>query len=144
MDFEKANASFSPHKPVNDKLAEAVFDLLPEDGAIMAVLDRQGAVWASDRPRFQQYARESKLLDQLCTRVDDGWEPAVCQLGGAAAAAILLDTERLECGYLLLILPDYTQEAALANMDLIEMLLHQTALIANLLDARSCPAPARG
>jgi hypothetical protein len=45
-----------------------------------------------------------------------------------------LATEQTNCGYVIIALPQYSPESTLINIDLIEILLNQTGLIAKLIE----------
>jgi len=100
----------------------------------MAIIDRQGNCWPSDSERFSQLNINETFLKELCDTIDDGAEPVVTQANDYSIIATQLTTDRTNCGYVLIALPQYTPESILINIDLIEMLLNQVGMIANLIE----------
>ena len=97
-------------------------------------MDREGHCWPSDSERFSELNLSESFLGKLCAQVDDGAEPVVTCADDCSIIAIQLATERTNCGYVVVILPQYSPESTLANIDLIEILLNQTNLIAKLIE----------
>ena len=122
---------------LNKKIASKAFTSLSEIGPFLAILDHDGGCTASDPERFAEFFSDARKLAQICTSIDDGCDPVITQAGGAAVVATQLDAERTRCGYLLVALPGYTYESAVANMDLIELLLDQMQVIAGLVEQNS-------
>lgn len=119
---------------LNKKIAGVAFTSLSQSGPFLAILDADGGCTASDPERFADFFSDARKLAQICTSIDDGCDPVITQAGGAAVVATQLDAERTRCGYLLVALPGYTYESAVANMDLIELLLDQMQVIAGLVE----------
>jgi hypothetical protein len=126
------NSAFA--KATADKAAEMIFGLLPEQGPVMVIMDNLGNCRPSDIERFQQLNIDESLLRELCEKIDDGSEPVLTQVDGASIVAAQLSTEYADCGYVFIILPQYSPESTLANIDLIEILLSQAGLIARLIE----------
>ena len=124
-------------RKLNKKIAGAAFASLSESGPFLAILDGDGNYSASDPDRFADFFSDARKLAQICTSIDDGCDPVITQAGGAVVVATQLDAERMRCGYLLVALPGYTYESAVANMDLIEVLLDQMQVIAGLVEQNS-------
>lgn len=123
-----------PGSALNEQIAHQIFDNLPEKGPAMAIIDRQGGCWLSNPEKFSQLSISESFLKELCDKIDDGTEPVVTQANDCSIIAAQLATERTNCGYILIALPQNTPEATLANIDLIEMLLNQVGIIANLIE----------
>jgi hypothetical protein len=119
---------------LNKQVAHQIFDILPEQGVIMAIIDRQGNCWLSNPEKFSQLNINESFLKELCDKIDDGTEPVVTQANECSIIATQLTTDRTNCGYVLITLPQYTPESTLANIDLIEVLLNQVGIIANLIE----------
>jgi len=128
------NSVFSRNCVLNEQIARQVFDVLPDDGLIMVIIDRDGHVWPSDSERFLEVGLAEPFLSELCAKIDDGVEPVVSQLAEHSIIASQLATDRSNCGYLVVVLPRYSPESTLANIDLIEVLLNQVGLIARLIE----------
>ena len=119
---------------LNDQIARQIFSILPENGPLIAIIDGQGNYWPSESKRFSQLNIDEQMLKQLCNRIDDGAEPVITQINDFGIVAIQLATERTNCGYVVLVMPKYTPESILANIELIEILLNQIGLIARLVE----------
>jgi len=128
------DSMFSPSYTLIDQIAGQIFDILPERGPIMVIMDRQGNLWPSNPEEFGKLNINESFLRELCAKVDDGAEPVVTQVSDVSITAAQLFTERSNCGYVIIVLPQYNPESTLINIDLIETLLHQTILIAELIE----------
>ena len=125
---------FSPSCVLNEQIARQIFDILPEQGPIMVIVDREGNCWPSDSEKFSELNINESFLRELCAKIDDGAEPVVTQAGDSSIIAAQLATERTNCGYVIIALPQYSPESTLINIDLIEILLNQIGLIAKLIE----------
>jgi hypothetical protein len=127
-------AVYSPSCVLNEQIARQIFDILPEDGPVMMIVSRQGNHWPSDAEGFAKLHISDGFIKELCAKVDDGDEPVITQISDFSMVATALATERTNCGYILLALPQYSPESTLANITLIEILLSQVGLIAHLIE----------
>ena len=125
---------FSPGGVLNEQIARQIFDILPECGPIMIITDNDGNCWPSDSEKFSKLNISELFLRELCAKIDDGTEPVVTQENDCSIIATQLVTERTNCGYVIIALPQYSPESTLANIDLIEVLLNQVGLIAKLIE----------
>jgi hypothetical protein len=125
---------FSPNCALNEQIAQQIFDILPEQGPIMVIMDRDGNCWSSNSEEFSKLNINESFLRELCAKIDDGAEPIVTQANDCSIIAAQLTTERANCGYVIIALPQYSPESTLINIDLIETLLNQTSLIAKLIE----------
>jgi len=125
---------FYPGGLLNEQIARQIFDILPEQGVVMAIMDRDGNCWPSDSQKFSDLNISDSLLRELCVKIDDGAEPVVTQAGDCSIIASQLATERTNCGYVIIALPQYSPESTLININLIEIFLSQLSLIANLIE----------
>jgi hypothetical protein len=125
---------FSPNCALNEQIANQIFDILPERGSIMVIMDRDGHCWSSNSEEFSKLNISESFLRELCAKIDDGAEPIVTQVNDCSIIAAQLTTERTHCGYVIIALPQYSPESTLINIDLIETLLNQTDLIAKLIE----------
>jgi len=125
---------FSPSGVLNEQIARQIFDILPEQGPIIVIMDRDGNCWPSDSEEFFKLNIGESLLRELCDKIDDGAEPIVTQANDFSIIAKQLATERTNCGYVIIALPQYSPESTLINIDLIEILLNQIGLIARLIE----------
>ncbi len=124
----------SPVAAFNEQVARQIFELLPERGLVMIIMDREGNCWPSDSEQFSKLNICKEFLKEICGKVDDGAEPIVTQANDCSIVAAQLATEQTNCGYVLLAMPQYSPESALANIDLIEIVLSQISLIARLIE----------
>jgi hypothetical protein len=125
---------FSPNCALNEQIAREIFDILPERGPIMVIMDRDDNCWSSNSEEFSKLNISESFLRELCAKIDDGAEPVVTQVNDCSIIAAQLTTERTHCGYVIIALPQYSPESTLINIDLIETLLNQTGLIARLIE----------
>ncbi len=123
-----------PRCMLNEQIARQFSDTLPEQGPTMAIIDRQGNCWPSNPEKFSQLNINESFLEGLCDKIDDGDEPVVTQANDCSIIAAQLATDRTNCGYVIIVLPQYTPESTLINIDLIEILLNQVSIIANLIE----------
>ncbi len=125
---------FSPAFLLNEQIARQLFEVLPEQGPIVLIMDRNGNSWPSDSEEFGKLNISESYLKELCSKIDDGVEPVVTQVNDCSIIAAQLATERSNCGYVIISLPQYSPESTLINITLIETLLNQFNLIAKLLE----------
>jgi hypothetical protein len=124
----------SPGSVLNEQIARQVFEVLPERGPLMLIMDRDGNSWPSNSEEFAKLNISESFLKELCAKIDDGAEPVVTQANDCSIVAAQLATERSNCGYVIVALPQYSPESTLVNIDLIEVLLNQLSLIAKLIE----------
>ena len=137
------DAMFSATYVLNERIAQRVFDVLPEGGPLLALVDGSGHYWASDPEAFMQLNVVETLLDDLRAQVDDGMEPATVQVGDTMVMVTQLHTERTNCGYLVLAVPRYETEMTQTSLDVVEALLSQVLLVANLVERCTLLSDAR-
>jgi hypothetical protein len=132
--MDSYSALLSQGAVLNEQIARQVFGLLPEQGPIMILMNRDGHYWPSDTERFSKLNVSDSFLKELCAKIDDGDEPVVTYANDVSIIATQLATEHTKCGYLIIALPHYSPESTLANIDLIEVVLNQVSLIARLIE----------
>ena len=128
---------FSASCVLNEQIAREIFDILPEQGPVIVIVDKDGHFWPSDSEKFSQLNISESFLQEIRTKIDDGAEPVVTHIDDCSIIAAQLATERTNCGYVIIALPQYSPESTLINIDLIEMLLNQMNLIAKLVEKNS-------
>jgi len=114
-------------------IVEHLSNALPDEGLIFGIVDDQGHLYSSDETHFRSVLDEENNLDELICRISDGHDPAGFCVNDHYVIGCQLDTPASQSSYLILLLPGYTYDTAMANMHLIEMVLNQTHLIAGLL-----------
>ncbi|MBN2181236.1 MAG: hypothetical protein JW715_04920 [Sedimentisphaerales bacterium] len=124
----------SPAFVLNEQVARQLYEVLPEQGLTILIMDKKGNIWPSDSEEFAKFNINGVDLKELRDKIDDGVEPVITQIDDCSIIASQLATERSNCGYIIIILPQYSPESTLINITLIETLLNQFNLIANLLE----------
>jgi len=119
---------------LKEQIAGELSDFVTADGPFIAIRDMQGNCWISDEERFSHFLPNGKLLEQTLAKIDDGFDPVIDQTDNCAFVVTQLSTERVSYGYLFLILPGYTAETTLANIEIIDLLLGQVELITRLIE----------
>ncbi|MFC1675599.1 hypothetical protein ACFL3G_00890 [Planctomycetota bacterium] len=128
---------FSPDSVLNEQVARQIFDVLPESGPIMIIIGKDGNCWPSNSESFAALNISETFLKELCDKIDDGDEPVMSQHDEVSVIAAQLATERTNCGYVVIALPQYSPESTLINIDLIEIALNQVNLVAKLIEKNS-------
>lgn len=132
--MEMYDSLFSSECMLNEQIARQIFEILPEEGPIMVIMDRNGNCWPSNSEKFSNLNLSESFLQDLCSKIDDGSEPIVTQVEDVSIIGAQIYTENSNCGYVVVILPKYNPESTLINIDLIEVLINQTNLIAKLVE----------
>ncbi len=122
---------------LSEQIAQEVFDVLPERGPMLVIMDRNGDCWFSHPEEFPKLGITDSLVQELRAKVDDGAEPVITQVGETSVTIAQLATDQVNCGYVIVLLPRYSPESALTNIDLVETLLNQVSLIARLVEKTS-------
>jgi hypothetical protein len=125
---------FSPSFVINEQIARQIFEVLPEEGPIIAIIDKNGNIWPSNSEEFDKLDLSESFLKELCAKIDDGAEPVITGSNDCSIIAVQLATQRNNCGYVVIALPQYSPESTLININLIEILLNQFSLIARLIE----------
>jgi hypothetical protein len=128
---------FSENCVLNEQIAKQLFDILPERGPIMVIMDNKGHRWVSDPEKFSKLSAREAFWSKLCAKIDDGDEPVVTQVDDCSVIGGQLTAEKTKCGYLVIVLPQYSPESTLVNIGLIETILNQTSLIARLVESHN-------
>jgi hypothetical protein len=125
---------FSTSCVLNEQIARQVFDILPERGPVVAIIDKDNHCWPNDSEKFANLHINESFIRDLCEKINDGVEPVISEINECSIVVSQLSTERTNCGYVMIALPKYNAEATLANMDLVEIVLNQISLIAKLIE----------
>lgn len=124
----------SPGFILNEQIARQIFEILPEHGPIVVILDKDGNTWPSDSEGFSGLNLDGTFLKDLCGRIDDGVEPIITGVHNMSIIGTQLATDQNKYGYVLFILPQYTPDSTLVNTDLLEIIINQFNLIAKLIE----------
>jgi hypothetical protein len=135
--MDTCDATFSATHLLNEQIARQLFDLLPERGPIVMVMDRDGTCRSNDPQELARLNLSEALWADLRAKVDDGAEPVITQVGDASVTIGQLCTDRTNCGYMVVVLPRHSPESTLAHIDLIESMFAQITLIARLIEKSS-------
>ena len=125
---------FSPGVIVTKQIAGQIFEVLPERGPLIIIIDTNDDVMASDPEELARLNISESFLKEVCVTIDDGAEPVITSSNDCSIIAGQLTTEENNYGYVFVILPQYNPESTLLNIDLIEILLNQIGLIATLIE----------
>ncbi len=128
------NSIYSPVTMLNEQIARQIFEIIPENGPVILIIDRNGGSWPSDSDEFLKLNISESFLKELCMKIDDGVEPVITQTNNCSIIAAQLATDNNNCGYIIMALPEYNEESTSKNIHLIEMLLNQFNLIAKLIE----------
>jgi len=125
---------FNPASLLSEQVARHIFEILPESGMVLIILDKEGNCWPSNSEEFSKLHIDQVGLKQLCQRIDDAQEPVISQFDNCSIVSAQLATSKINCGYIIIALPHYSPESTLTNLELIEVLLNQVSLIARLIE----------
>ena len=118
-----------------EQIRRHLFKLVGPEGPALVVLDTERRLQTSHPGRIGFLLGDNeRLVEQMCARLDDGEDPLVIPVNGGCAAACQLATERVHCGYLIVLFEGYDAETLSANMAMVELILAQAQLICELLD----------
>jgi len=120
---------FTHTTSLTEQVARQVFELVPDDGPIMVIMDRDGHVWSSDPDRFSGLDVGQAFLKELCEKIDDGAEPIVTHADDSSIVALQLAGEDNSSGYVVLVLPRYSPESTLVKVALIARLMEKNNLL---------------
>ena len=124
----------SPGFMLTDQITRQIFEVLPERGPLIVIMDTNGNSRPSDPEEFAKLNISESFLKEICVTIDDGAEPVITNSNDCSIVAGQLATEDSNYGYVFVVLPQYNPESTLLNIDLIEMLLNQIGLIARLIE----------
>lgn len=124
----------SPGAVLIEQISRQIFDILPEGGPILVIRDSKGNCWPSDSARFADLNLNESVLSALCSKITDGDEPVISSHNDSSIVGVQLATDRTKCGYVLIVLPQYSPESCLANIELVEMLVELIGLVARLVE----------
>ena len=119
---------------LTDQITRQIFEVLPERGPLIVIMDTNGNSRPSDPEEFARLNISESFLKEVCVAIDDGAEPVITSSNDCSIIAGQLATEESNYGYVFVVLPHHNPESTLLNIDLIEMLLNQIGLIARLIE----------
>ena len=125
---------YSHSSVLNEQIARQVFSILPDTGPVVVITDRQGNCWPSDSERFSELNLSDLFLAQLCNRIDDGVDYVTTQVADVCVVGSQLSTERTNCGYVFIVMPQCAAKSAAKHTDIVEVLLGLISLAATLVE----------
>ena len=125
---------FSQSGMLNEQIARHLFDSLADFEPVIVIMDKEGNRWQSNSERFAAMNISESFLAEICGKIDDGSEPVISQLDECSIVASQLATDKTICGHIIIVLPKQTPETTLVSIDLIEIIIAQTNLIAKLIE----------
>ena len=125
---------YHPVSTLTEGIACKIFEVLPEGGPLVIIMDTNGNSRPSDPEEFSRLNISESFLKEICISIDDGVEPVITHTNDCSIIAGQLATEENNYGYIFVILPKDNSELTLLNIDLIEILLNQIGLIARLIE----------
>ena len=125
---------FSQGCLLNEQVARQIFEIFPDTGVVMLIVDREGHHWPSNSDAFAKLNINETTINDICEKIDDGAEPLITQIDEISLISSQLVTDRTNCGYVIIAMPKQSPESAMANIDLLEIILNQVSLIAKLIE----------
>ena len=125
---------FSPGFILTEEIARQVFEVLPESGPLVVIMDTNGKIQSSNPEEYAKLNISESVLERICVSIDDGAEPVITNANNCILVGEQLATENSHCGYVFVILPEYDPESVLSNIDLVETLLNQIGLVAQFIE----------
>ena len=119
---------------LTEQLKSYLFDMTELEGPVLMLANNQGQLYANHPSRVAFLNDDTNILLAIYSQIDDGYDPCVCPVEGGCVIGTQLSTEKNNCGYFLMFLPDYASETVHVNMDVFELLLGQVQLICQLIE----------
>ncbi len=126
------NSMFSQDAMFNELLAEQIFGMIPEQGPLVVIMDNEGNCRASDSELFEKLNLNKEWIDNFCSKISDGVEPVISHIDNYGVIGAQLIGEHNMCGYVIMVTEEAGLESMLAKIELLEMILNQFNLIAQL------------
>jgi hypothetical protein len=128
------NSLFSQSAMLNEQVARQVFEIIPEQGPLVVLINCDGNCWPSDSDRFEKLNLSADWMENFRSKIDDGVEPVISQIENYSIVGSQLDTGNAKCGYVLMALDGTGPESLISKMELVEMILGQFSLIARMIE----------
>jgi len=125
---------------VQQRLIEVLGSCLPEDGMDLILIDRNQGAWASAPTAYNEFCEDTRILDHMISRIDDGDDPALTRVGDVFLAGVHLWTPACDYGYAMLMLSHSDGDSLLQNWPLVETVLNQMRCMAGLLASQDDPS----
>jgi hypothetical protein len=128
---------------LSEQVARQVFESLPEQGVVVAIIGPDGTCRQSNSEEFARLGLDKTVIADLRARVDDGAEPVSARLGEASIAMVQLAGERSNLGYVIVAVPRCAAKSVAPDITLLEALLGQISLVARLVERNGSLAEAQ-
>jgi hypothetical protein len=132
--MDMCNTESSASDVLSEQVARQVFESLPEQGVIVAIVGPDGTRRPSDPEEFARLGLDESAIAELRVRVDDGAEPVTTRIGDASIAMAQLTGEHVNLGYVIVAVPRYGAKSSGSDISLVEALLGQISLVARLVE----------
>ena len=114
----------------NERLIQSLYDVLPEDGASLLLLSREGVIRTGvPDVHFSLHHLSDDTWSDIVSRLDDGDDPVITGNSDCTLVASELPRVLGDWCYAVVVLPQRSVDHALQNFDLIQMILGQIGLI---------------
>lgn len=128
------DALFAQSSVLNEQIARQLFETMPESGITLVIMDKNGNCWPSNSEQFSKLHINESVLREICSKINDGQEPVISNSNDCSIIGSTLATDKTDCGYIFLIIPQLTPENTVVNIDLFEIIMNQVALVAKLIE----------
>jgi hypothetical protein len=132
--MDMCNTKLTAGDVLGEQVAHQVFDSLPEQGVVAAIVGPDGTCRTSDSEEFARLGLDEAAVAELRARVDDGAEPVTTRVGDASIAMAQLAGEHVKLGYIIVGVPRCSAKSASSDISLLEALLGQISLVARLIE----------
>jgi hypothetical protein len=119
---------------LNEQIARAIFEIVPEQGPLVMILDHEDNCWSNNSEKFAQLNFGKEQLQQLCAKIGDGVEPVISYIEPYGIVGSQLGSDSKKYGYILVVMEEQGLESMLAKIEIFEMILNQFNLIAKLIE----------
>lgn len=130
----KALDSDSSSEMTIDQTARMMFDSIDNTDIVLAILGRNGSCMSSRPEVFAKVFADQKLLEDLCSKIDDGAEPVISKVDDCLVVASSLCAGVKNLGYAVMLLPGYSPEKSFEYLDFIEIIMDQFSLLAGVVE----------
>lgn len=113
-----------------EHLIQSLYDILPEDGATLLLLNREGVIrtgFFDDSISLNHLS--ATAWEDIVMRLDDGDDPVITGSSDCTLVATELPCPLGPWAYAVVLLPQRSVDSALQSFDLIQMILGQIGLI---------------
>ncbi len=88
---------------LTEQIAGQIFEVLPERGPLIVIIDTNGDSRPSDPEEFAKLNISESFLKEVCVTIDDGAEPVITCSNDCSIVAGQLATEESNYGYVFVV-----------------------------------------